>query len=135
MALKHLHGVDLGLDLKILPQLSRLVSAACRVPVSPWKPIVGSNIFAHESGIHVAGLLRSEKTFEPFSPEEIGASRTLVLGKHSGSHGIQAALKARGREISAERAQRLLPIVRSRAVANTRPVTPEELERIDDELR
>ncbi|HVE12291.1 MAG TPA: hypothetical protein VNI01_02750 [Elusimicrobiota bacterium] len=130
MALKYLHGRDLGLDLKLLPELSRVVSQACQVPVSPWKPIVGSNVFAHESGIHVAGLLRSKATFEPFSPEDVGAARRLVLGKHSGSHGIQAALRDRGHEVDEERARKLLPLVRQRAVDNKRPVTPEELERL-----
>jgi homocitrate synthase NifV len=131
MALKHLYGVDLGWDLKLLPELARLVSQACGVPLHPWKPIVGDNVFAHESGIHVAGLLRSDKTFEPFSPEEIGAPRRLVLGKHSGWHGVEAALRQRGIAVDAQRAQRLLGLVRSEAVRRKRALTAEELEELN----
>jgi homocitrate synthase NifV len=92
---------------------------------------MGSNVFAHESGIHVAGLLRAERTFEPFAPEDVGGSRRLVLGKHSGSHAIEAVLRERGRPVDAERARRLLPPARRHAVEHERPVTPEELELLD----
>ncbi|HXG60852.1 MAG TPA: homocitrate synthase [Planctomycetota bacterium] len=131
MALKYLYGIDVGWDLQVLPELSAVVARACGVPVPPWKPIVGSNVFAHESGIHVAGLLRAERTFEPFAPEDVGGRRRLVLGKHSGSHAIEAVLRERGRPADPERARRLLPLVRRHAVEHKRPVTPEELERMD----
>jgi homocitrate synthase NifV len=131
MALKHLHGVDLGWNLKLLPELADLVSKACGVPLPPWKPIVGTNVFAHESGIHVAGMLRNDKTFEPISPDEVGGRRRLVLGKHSGSHGIEQVLRERGVPIDSPRAQRLLGLVRGEAVKKKRAITPEELEALN----
>lgn len=134
VALKILYGIDVGWDLKVLPELSGTVARACRQAVPPWKPIVGANVFAHESGIHVAGLLRNDRTFEPFAPEEVGGRRRLVLGKHSGSHGIEAALAERGIPIDGERARRLLPLVRRRAVEKKSAVTPEELEALNASL-
>jgi homocitrate synthase NifV len=134
LALKHLYGVDLGWNLKLLPELAERVSKACGVPLHPWKPIVGSNVFAHESGIHVAGMLRNEKTFEPISPDEVGAQRRLVLGKHSGSHAIEAVLRERGVVVEPERAQHLLGQVRSEAVRKKRAITVEELEELNASL-
>lgn len=134
MALKHLYGVDLGWNLPLLPQLADVVSKACGVPLHPWKPIVGANVFAHGSGIHVAGMQRNERTFEPTSPEEVGAQRRIVLGKHSGSHAIEAVLRERGMAIDAQRAQKLLPVVREQAVRKKRAVTPEELEELNAQL-
>jgi homocitrate synthase NifV len=134
LALKRLYGVDLGWDLRLLPELAELVSKACGVPLPPWKPIVGANVFAHESGIHVAGMLRNEKTFEPIAPEEVGGRRRLVLGKHSGSHGIEQVLRERGVPVDAARAQRLLSLVRSEAVRQKRAITPEELEALNARL-
>ena len=134
MALKHLYGVDLGWNLPLLPQLADVVSKACGVPLHPWKPIVGANVFAHESGIHVAGMQRNERTFEPTSPEEVGAQRRIVLGKHSGWHAIEAVLRERGMAIDAQRAQKLLPVVREQAVRKKRAVTPEELEELNAQL-
>lgn len=132
MALKHLYSVDLGWDLKVLPKLSEIVSRATGVPIHPWKPIVGSNVFAHESGIHVAGTLRSSSMFEPFTPEEIGRHRRIVIGKHSGYHGIEAVLQEYGCKVDSNRAKVLLPFVRKEAVRLKRALSPEELEKLND---
>ena len=58
----------------------------------PNFPIVGDNAFAHESGIHTHGVLEKAETFEPtgLTPEMVGATRKLVLGKHVGIHGVEA---------------------------------------------
>ncbi|UQE03623.1 homocitrate synthase/isopropylmalate synthase family protein [Bradyrhizobium japonicum] len=84
MVLKHLYDRDLGLRTERLTALSDLVAAMAGHPLPPWQPIVGSNVFAHESGIHAKGMLKNTSTFEPFAPEEVGGTRRLVIGKHSG---------------------------------------------------
>src|SRR5262249_60536660 len=53
------------------------------------KAIVGRNAFAHEAGIHQDGMLKDRRTYEIMSPEDVGVSATLVLGKHSGRHAVQ----------------------------------------------
>ena len=57
------------------------------------KPIVGDNAFAHESGIHVHGILNNSSTYEPISPEMVGHSRRIVLGKHTGANALKSKLK------------------------------------------
>ena len=64
---------------------SRLVSSITGFPVQPNKAIVGKNAFAHESGIHQDGIIKSRETYEIMRAEDIGlVSNSLVLGKHSG---------------------------------------------------
>ena len=79
---------------------SRMVCDYSGMPVQPHKAIVGANAFAHESGIHQDGMLKSKATYEIISPEEIGLLRAdgdagIVLGKHSG----RAALRSRLSEL------------------------------------
>ena len=79
---------------------SRMVCDYSGMPVQPHKAIVGANAFAHESGIHQDGMLKSRATYEIISPEEIGLLRAdgdagIVLGKHSG----RAALRSRLSEL------------------------------------
>jgi homocitrate synthase NifV len=57
MALKHIYGVDLGIETRRLRELSQAVAQASRCPVPPWKAIVGENAFTHESGLHAHGVL------------------------------------------------------------------------------
>ncbi len=72
---------------KQFTKVSKLVSRLTGVVVPPNKPIVGSNAFAHESGIHQHGMMSNPETYEIMTPESVGAEKqTLVLGKHSGRH-------------------------------------------------
>lgn len=74
---------------KIYPT-SRLITSITGVPVQPNKAIVGANAFAHESGIHQDGLLKSKLTYEIMTPVSVGISKSsLVLGKHSGRHAFR----------------------------------------------
>ncbi|NKQ40491.1 MAG: 2-isopropylmalate synthase [Sulfurovum sp.] len=83
---------------------SRLIATITGIEPQPNKAIVGKNAFAHESGIHQDGMLKNKKTYEIFSPEEIGLDLedTLVLGKHSGRAAFKSKLEKLGFSISAE---------------------------------
>jgi 2-isopropylmalate synthase len=85
-------GLRTGIDTTQLTRVSRLVSTVTGFVVPPNKAVVGSNAFAHESGIHQDGMLKNQSTYEIMLPASVGATQTtLVLGKHSG----RAALAAR----------------------------------------
>lgn len=75
-----------------LVPLSEKVETASRVHLSPNHPIVGSNMFAHRSGIHVDGVLKQPALYEPFDPVVVGATRRISLGKHSGRSSIRHKL-------------------------------------------
>src|SRR5262249_12988202 len=90
-------GLVTGIDTTQLVRTSRLVSLSVGIPVQPNKAIVGSNAFAHESGIHQDGMLKHADTYEIMRPEAVGAGKTqLVLGKHSGRHAFVARLRELG---------------------------------------
>jgi 2-isopropylmalate synthase len=81
---------------KLLYETSRFVSNLVGVAVQPNKAIVGENAFGHESGIHTHGILNNPLTYEPISPELVGRTRWLQVGKHAGMHGVSAMLEEYG---------------------------------------
>lgn len=91
MAMRHIHGVNCGMHTQSLPAISRLVAHASGRSVAINKSIVGEGVFTHESGIHVDGIMKDQRNYQSFDPAELGRSHRLVLGKHSGSHAVQAA--------------------------------------------
>ncbi len=75
----------IGIDTTHISRVSKLVSTVSGFAVQRNKAIVGANAFAHESGIHQDGMLKSRDTYEIMTPESIGLKKSdLVLGKHSG---------------------------------------------------
>jgi len=111
-----------GVNLVRLPALATLVAdAACRA-IPENKPIVGSMVFSHESGIHVSGLLRDAATYEALDPVRFGRERRIVLGKHSGRAALRSTLRSIGLDCDHERMERLLAEVRARASLTKRPV-------------
>ncbi|MEP6845525.1 MAG: 2-isopropylmalate synthase [Panacibacter sp.] len=87
MVIKQHHSLGLYTNVKAqkLNPMSRLVSDTMRMPVQPNKAIVGSNAFAHSSGIHQDGFLKDALTYEIIAPEEVGAGDSkIVLTARSG---------------------------------------------------
>ena len=86
-----------GVDTTHITKLSHMVSTITGFAVQPNKAIVGANAFAHESGIHQDGMLKSALTYEIMTPESIGQSESkLVMGKHSGRHAFRKKLEELG---------------------------------------
>lgn len=127
LGLKKLYGMETGIDLSQFPLLSEKVAAASGRPVSWQKSLVGGGVFTHEAGIHVDGLLKDPDTYEGFDPSEVGRSRTLVVGKHSGAHGVIAAYASMGLIISPVEARALLPDIRAFAERAKRSPADHEL--------
>ncbi|MEO8955815.1 MAG: 2-isopropylmalate synthase [Ktedonobacteraceae bacterium] len=96
-------NVDTRVNAQELLPTSQLVSNLTGIVVSPNKAVVGSNAFAHESGIHQDGMLKNRLTYEIMTPQSVGWTDTkLVLGKHSGRHGLDARLRQLGHTLEAE---------------------------------
>ena len=109
MALKILYGKDLGFKTKYIKELSALVSKFSGLDIPYNKPVVGNNIFRHESGIHVDAVIEEPLCYEPYMPELVGQKRQLVLGKHSGCRAVRAKLNECELEVSDDE---LIEIVR-----------------------
>lgn len=127
MAMKYIGMVDLGYKTEMFRELSEYVAQASARSVPIWKAIVGTNVFAHESGIHADGVLKNPKTYEVFSPEEVGLARQLVVGKHSGSASVLAKFREYGIELTPEESKAILAEVRRTAVQLKRALFDKEL--------
>jgi 2-isopropylmalate synthase len=97
------YDLNTNIDSTQIMKTSRMVSNYMGMPVQPNKAIVGANAFAHESGIHQDGVLKSAETFEIMTPESVGLHQSkLVLGKHSGRHALRIRLEELGYNVEGD---------------------------------
>ena len=104
---------ETNINTKLLYDTSRYVSKLIGISVQPNKAIVGENAFGHESGIHSHGVLNNPLTYEPISPEIVGRTRWLQVGKHAGIHGMNAMLKEYGIEPNDEQTKQILEKIKN----------------------
>ncbi|WP_196591098.1 hypothetical protein [Pectinatus frisingensis] len=105
---------------------SELKKAAGNIAISPVKPVVGAEIFAVESGIHVDGIKKNPQLYEPYPPELVNASRRIVLGDMSGKSSIEAKLKEYNLVCGKIDTVKILEIVKQKSHDLHRAITDEE---------
>lgn len=135
MGLKHLMKANVDIKTEKFVEIAQYVAAASNRPLPVSKPIVGANIFAHESGIHGDGVLKNPLTYEVFKPEEVGLLRQIVIGKHSGSHAVKAKFREYGIELTDEEANDILARVRETSINLKRSLFDKELIYIYEEYK
>ena len=86
-------------NLSALKPACRLVAECMGLDIPAYQPVVGDNVFRTEAGIHQDGILKCPETYELYPPEEVGQSRQVVLGKHSGKHALQRVAAEHGIEL------------------------------------
>ncbi len=92
-------NLDTDINSKLLYSTSQMVSQKMGMPVQPNKAIVGSNAFAHSSGIHQDGVIKKRETYEIIDPHEVGVDHSsIVLTARSG----RAALAYRAKNVGYE---------------------------------
>jgi homocitrate synthase NifV len=123
---KHL-DIDPGIRTEALCEVCEYVAAASGRPIPANKPVTGRSAFEHESGIHVDGMLKVADSFEPFPPELVGARRSIVIGKHSGSAAVQYVLASLGVQAEREDLADLVQVVRYESTRRKRALTPDEV--------
>ena len=102
VAMKVLYNYDLGIDTTGFKELYDMVHQYSGVAVSPNQPLIGDNMFTHESGMHIAAILNQPATYECIPPELVGQSRKLIMGKHTGGTFIKKRLEEKGIKASPE---------------------------------
>jgi homocitrate synthase NifV len=95
-----------------LPGLCRIAATALGRRLDPHAPVVGDAIWRVASGLHVDGLAKDSRTYEPFDPATVGAKRELLLGPGSGRAAVRQACQACGLEVSDDELERLVGAVR-----------------------
>ena len=123
-------GKEININSKALKSLIKTVSSASHRRVDTNLPIVGKNIFSHESGIHVNGMMKSKNAYEPFNPEELGLKRSFPIGKHSGSSTLIYHLKSIGIEPNMQIVQELLPKIREIVTNRKKVLSTNELKEL-----
>ena len=127
MALKFVYDCDVDMDTTMFREISEYVSKASGRELPIWKAIVGTNMFAHESGIHADGAIKNPKNYEAFDPSVVGLERQIVIGKHSGKAAIVNKFKEYNIELSNEEASVILEMVRSTSVRLKRSLFDKEI--------
>ena len=116
MALRHALKISPRIRTERLVELCRYVAGVAGRRIPPGKAVVGENAFCHESGIHAAGVLRNPACYEPYPPEEVGAGRSVPLGKHSGRHAVRDAFRRLGIPVDEKEVALVLSTIRRSAV-------------------
>jgi homocitrate synthase NifV len=119
VGLKQLYGFETGILLLNFPLLSEQVAKASGDAIGSRKSLIGKNVFSHEAGIHVDGLLKDPNNYQGVDPAIVGRCHQLILGKHSGTQGVIHAYKQIGIAVTRIQAQMLLTQVRQ-FVSNTK---------------
>ena len=135
MALKFVYGYETNIDTTKFREISKYVSQASGRALPPWKAIVGTNMFRHESGIHADGAMKNPKNYEAFDPSEVGLERQIVIGKHSGKAGIINKFKEYNIELNDEEAKGILEMVRAASVRLKRTLFDKELVKLYKEYK
>lgn len=95
------YGLSTGVEARELFRTSRMVADMLGMPVPANKAIIGTNAFAHSSGIHVDGFLKERQTYEIMRPEDVGLTGSrVVLTARTGRAGLRARLQKLGYELS-----------------------------------
>lgn len=131
-AMAVLDGADTGIELTALPDLAAQVAWAARRQTAAIKPVVGADVFTHESGTHVAGLLKDSRTYQGLDPALVGRCRRIVIGKHSGTTAIAHVLSESGRDLDPDLAAAMVARVRREAAETKSTVTATQLVELYD---
>ncbi len=125
VALRQLYGRETGIVLSELGDVAAVVAAAAARAIPLNKAIVGEYVFTHESGIHVDGLLKDQRTYQSLDPVLLGRSNRIVIGKHSGLSAIASLLSDLRLPASQDELRGILARVRAHAIAHKGPVARE----------
>ncbi len=142
LALKFSHGLkvkvplDEHVDLKKSWRIARYASYAFNLPIPINQPGVGSNAFAHESGIHADGALKDRRSYELYDPEDVGrgepdlleTGRVITTGAYGGIKGFRYVYSKLGIEFHDDNeARKILELAQYANLHTQKPLTDDEL--------
>jgi homocitrate synthase NifV len=134
MSLTKLYNLENEYKMDKLYEISRYVESASGLVVPPNRSIVGQHMFTHESGIHVDGVLKYPYTYESFLPDEIGASRKIIIGKHSGKHAVWDKLQELGIEVSKEQLLEIVEAIKERSQKRKSAIKDSGIKKIAEDI-
>lgn len=123
-------GGDFSFGRVALPQAKRLLEQMIGHPLNRKKAVLGADIFAVESGIHVDGLRKAPELYEPYPPEWVGLKRNIVLGKYSGRSAVRAKAQALGMKLENEQVETVIRCLQTVCAEGTGRLTEREFYRL-----
>ena len=135
VALGHVARGRTNVDPRRLQTLARVVARAARRNIGRAKAIVGADIFTHESGIHVAALLKDARTYQGIDPAFLGRRNKIVIAKHSGLAAVTGKSAEFGVELDRAAAVRALDHIKNRTRVKKGPLSRLEFSRIIERAR
>jgi len=141
LAIKHGSGMekyrlDDHIDLRKAWRLAKYAAYAFGIPIPINQPGIGSNAFAHESGIHADGALKNRRNYELYDHEELGrgepevidTGRQITVGEYSGIKGFRDVYEKMAIRFKDDKeARKVLELVRFANVHNQKPLVADEL--------
>ncbi|MGL1932526.1 MAG: hypothetical protein OCC45_12340 [Desulfotalea sp.] len=119
---------DLIKQIKPLKDLAEYLARTPSISINKRAPILGSDIFICETGLHLHGLFKEPKTYEPYPPEKVGARRKLMIGAKSGKYAIQKQMQLLGEDkLSKPVLEKCVKMVRQSALDLGRSLSNDEL--------
>lgn len=114
-------------DLSAFPKIKKLLEEITSIPIPSHKPLLGSEIFHVESGVHVDGILKNPSNYEAYVPQIVGLQTKIVLGKHSGRSSVCQILKEYGiTQVDERTVDEILDKVKSISLNKRGSLTDEE---------
>jgi len=111
----------------LFPELARLAANCSGRTIEPHQPVIGAEIFACETGLHLAGLAKDPRTYEPYEPILVGARRKLSYGAKVGRRGVAERLRQLGLHCQEAQVGRLVDSFRAQCLALGRPLHDREV--------
>lgn len=127
LGLRLLYDIDVHMKFEKFYEISHMIEKLSGIDLSPGKAIVGRNIFVHESGDLIVGVLRNPYTYYSFLPGLVGQQRRIVVGKKSGRDSLKAKLAELGINVSEEQLPNILTLVKEKAQEKKAVLSDEEL--------
>jgi 2-isopropylmalate synthase len=113
VALTTKYNVPLGIDLGKVVKLAHRVSEIVGFPIPKTAPVIGAHAVAHESGIHVHGIMSDTASYEPYPPRLVGRDHEVCYGKHSGLSNLKYLALRHDLSVPEETLTRVLERVKS----------------------
>lgn len=114
----------------LFPEVIRIFEELTESEIRPNAPFIGKDIFNVESGIHVNGIAKNPRTYEPYDPSRIGRTRNLIIGKHSGVSALEIKLKELNIKYNSSNLKIMLEDVRKASMQKHRGLNNEEIKEI-----
>lgn len=132
VSLRVQYGIE-RYDTARLMKLSGMVNDFSGIRPAITKAIVGEHAFSHESGIHVCAILEEPRTYELFSPEMVGGTRHLIVGKHTGMKALRGITRSMGYDLEKGQLCALLERIKNCTEAK-KGISPKRLKEMIKEI-